>query len=343
MEELSFKDIFKNITKKPEREVNDNVLVIDSMNLFIRNFVTLQSLNPQGHHTGGLIGFLRSLNHLVRFFDPTRVICVFDGIGSTINRKSINPNYKAQRGDKRISTWNMFDDKEDEFRSMNFQIQRLVDYLECLPVTVVNIDKVEADDVISYIVRKFSEQGKKSTIVSTDKDFLQLVNENIEVYSPIKKKGYSPVNVIEEFGVLPKNYLLVKALLGDKSDNLEGVKGLGEKTVLSEFPQIVDTVNYSLEDIFQICEANMEGKKIYSKILNQWSKVETNFELMDLFNPKMGEREINLVEEKLLETVPTLSKYSFTKLLEMDQIESLNKNVDQWLDNFRTLQNFKNK
>ena len=65
-------NILGKLEKKPQRKLNDHVLIIDSMNLFIRNFVMLQSMNPQGHHTGGLVGFLRSLGFLNRTFDPIR-------------------------------------------------------------------------------------------------------------------------------------------------------------------------------------------------------------------------------------------------------------------------------
>ena len=199
----NYLELLNSIEQRPDRKLNDHVLIVDSMNTFIRSFAMLQSMNPQGHHTGGLVGFLRSLGFLTRTIDPTRIICVFDGQASSSSRKNINPEYKATRNVKRITNWELFDDRDDEFASMTMQMHRLVEYLQCLPLTLISIDKVEADDTISYLAQKFAANNKKVTIVSSDKDFLQIVDENIEVYSPIKKKTYQKKDIQQEIGVLP--------------------------------------------------------------------------------------------------------------------------------------------
>ena len=84
------------------------------------------------------------------------------------------------------------------------------------------MDKLEADDVIAWIAKKASiSSAKKCTIVSSDKDFLQLIDDTVEVYAPIKKKIFTQDNIFDELKVLPENYNLVKALVGDNSDNLQ--------------------------------------------------------------------------------------------------------------------------
>lgn len=337
----NYSDILKNLSEKPPRRLNDHVLVIDSMNTFIRNFAVLQSINPQGHHTGGLIGFLRSLGYLVRTFAPTRVICVFDGQGSSINRKNMNSEYKATRNIKRITNWELFDDKEDEYASMTMQMHRLVEYLQCLPVTLISIDKVEADDIISYISQQFSAAGKKITIVSSDKDFFQIVDKNIEVYSPIEKKAYNTEEVIKKTGTIPKNYLLVKSLLGDDSDNLSGIKGLGGKTILNQFPEIATDPEYKLENIFKICEEKLKTRKIFANIIYEWDKVKLNYELMNLLQPRVSEEEIQAVHDRLSQPVQSLQAIPFLRMLEADQIEGLNKNPEGWLEVFRPLTTYK--
>jgi 5'-3' exonuclease len=338
---IDYSDILNKIEQKPDRKLNDHVLIVDSMNTFIRSFAMLQSMNPQGHHTGGLVGFLRSLGFLMRTVDPTRIICVFDGQASSSSRKNINSDYKANRNIKRITNWELFDDKEDEYASMTMQMHRLVEYLQCLPITLISIDKVEADDTISYLAQKFGANGKKVTIVSSDKDFLQIVDENIEVYSPIKKKTYGKKEVQEEVGMLPKNYLIMKALLGDNSDNLTGIKGLGPKTLIKEFPGIVNDSNFTLQDIQKICEAKLQTKKIFAQILYDWEKVETNYELMNLLDPRLGDYEIVHILDKIKDSIPTLQVVPFMSMLEADQIEALNKNVEGWLELFRPLSTYK--
>ena len=333
----NYLELLNSIEQRPDRKLNDHVLIVDSMNTFIRSFAMLQSMNPQGHHTGGLVGFLRSLGFLTRTIDPTRIICVFDGQASSSSRKNINPEYKATRNVKRITNWELFDDKDDEFASMTMQMHRLVEYLQCLPLTLISIDKVEADDTISYLAQKFAANNKKVTIVSSDKDFLQIVDENIEVYSPIKKKTYQKKDIQQEIGVLPENYLIMKALLGDNSDNLSGVKSLGPKTLLKEFPGLIDNPEFSLQDIYQICEQKLQSKKIFASIIYDWEKVKTNYELMNLSEPRLGDYEIFHILEKIKEPTPKLQVVTFLSMLESDQIEALNKNVEGWLELFRPL------
>ena len=337
----NYLDILNKIEQRPDRKLNDHVLIVDSMNTFIRSFAMLQSMNPQGHHTGGLVGFLRSLGFLMRTIDPTRIICVFDGQASSSSRKNIDPEYKANRNIKRITNWEIFDDKDDEFQSMTMQMGRLVEYLQCLPLTLISIDKIEADDTISYLAQKFAANNKKVTIVSSDKDFLQIVDENIEVYSPIKKKTYGKKEVQEEIGMIPENYLIMKALLGDNSDNLTGIKGLGPKTLIKEFPGLVKDPLFELSDIQKICNEKLQTKKIFAQILYDWNKVKTNYELMNLLEPRLGDYEIVHILDKIKEPIPSLQAVTFLNMLEVDQIEALNKNVEGWLEIFRPLSTYK--
>jgi len=333
----NYLDILNNIEQKPDRKLNDHILIVDSMNTFIRSFAMLQSMNPQGHHTGGLVGFLRSLGFLTRTIDPTRIICVFDGQASSSSRKNIDPEYKANRNIKRITNWELFDNKEDEYASMTMQMGRLINYLQCLPITLISIDKVEADDTISYLAQEFGKRDKKVTIVSSDKDFLQIVDENINVYSPIKKKTYGKKEVEEEVGMLPENYLIMKSLLGDNSDNLTGIKGLGPKTLIKEFPDLVNKPGVTLDDIYEICVKELKTKKVFAKIVYDWDKVKSNYELMNLLQPRLGDYEIVHILDKLKQDIPPLQATTFVRMLEADQIEALNKNVEGWLELFRPL------
>jgi len=336
----NYQDMLSSLERKPDRKLNDHVVLIDSMNMFIRSMAMVSTMNPQGHHTGGLLGYLRSLGFLQREFDPTRMICVFDGNGSTINRKAINPEYKGTRNIKRITNWEIFDDKDDEYASMTMQMGRLVEYLQCLPVGIITIDKVEADDVISFLAQSFSRAGKKVTIISTDKDFLQIVDSNIQVYSPIKKKMYGESEVFEEVGMIPENYLIMKALLGDSSDNLSGVKGLGPKTLLKEFPQLKNDRSITLDSIYTMCEDKLQTKKIFAQIIYDFDKVKTNYKLMNLLQPRLSDEEIFTILNKIRKPISHLQIGTFENMLAHDQIDGLNKNIESWLDRFRPLMTY---
>ena len=232
---MAYENILKNLKQTPPRALNDHILIIDAMNMLIRSFSLLKAMNPSGTHIGGLVGFLRSLGYVTRIFDPTRVVVIWDGKGGSGNRQNIDPNYKAQRATSRITHWGLYDTKEQETEALIGQLYRVQDYLECLPVQQIGIEKLEADDIIAYLAKRASSSNKKVTIVSSDKDFFQLIDDNISIYAPIKKKVFTKENVVEELKVLPENYNIVKALLGDNSDNLRGIKGLGIKTILSEW------------------------------------------------------------------------------------------------------------
>src|SRR6056300_767159 len=333
---MAYDDILNNLKETPPRALNDHILIIDAMNMLIRSFSLLKAMNPTGTHIGGLVGFLRSLGYVTRIFDPTRVVIVWDGKGGSGNRKNIDPNYKAQRATSRITHWGLYDTKEEETEALIGQLYRTQDYLDCLPVQQMMAEKLEADDIVAYLAKRASNAGKKVTIVSSDKDFLQLIDNNIEVYPPVKKKTFNKDNIFNELKVLPTNYNIVKALLGDNSDNLQGVKGLVIKTIVSQFPKLL-TEKTDLDYVYKIAEKNLDGKKIFAKIIHNWSKVETNFELMDLHNTSLDSKEKSYVESILKEPVPDLQTGAFLHLLDQDKIEGITKNTEGWLENFRGL------
>ncbi len=331
-----YDDLLAKIQPSEPRKLNDHILVIDAMNTFIRNFTMINLMNPQGSHVGGLVGFLKSLGFLVRTFEPTRVVVVFDGPGSTAARKNVNSDYKANRQIKRITNWEMYDDKDQEYASMSAQIERLVEYLHMLPVDLLAIDKVEADDVIAYIGKQFDQS--KVTIVSSDKDFMQIVNDRIQIYSPVKKKVYGPAEVLEEQGVLPSNYLIVKSLLGDNSDNLSGVKGLGIKGIIKHFPKLIDTPNMDLDYVYEICEEGVEKTKVLAKILERKHAVDQNHGLMNLMEPQLSDRQISIILDVLDTPCQQLNATAFMLMLQQDNIQhGITKNTESWLETFRYL------
>ena len=337
---MAYDDILKNLKQTPPRELNDHILIIDAMNMLIRSFSLLKAMNPSGTHIGGLVGFLRSLGYVTRIFDPTRVVVVWDGKGGSGNRQNIDPNYKAQRATSRITHWGLYDTREEEQEALIGQLFRTKDYLECLPLHQIVMEKLEADDIIAYLAKNASASNKKVTIVSSDKDFFQLIDKNIEIYAPVKKKTFTFENALEEIKVLPQNYNIVKALLGDNSDNLPGVKGLGIKTILSEWKSFTYDPLASINDVWDHCETQMDGKKpkkIFAKIIHDWERVLKNYELMNLHDSVLDNSEKNTILDIIKSPVPDLQTGAFLRLLDQDKIEGVTKNTEGWLENFRGL------
>ena len=137
-------DNLSETSKEIKPKLNDKVLIIDSMNMFLRNFAINNKINSQGHHIGGLTGYLRSLGAMVKLLQPTRVILVFDGEGNITNKKNIYSDYKGTRKIKRITNWSSFDSLSDESDSISTQLLRLIDYLKHLPINITIVDKSDS-------------------------------------------------------------------------------------------------------------------------------------------------------------------------------------------------------
>jgi len=319
----------ENETESPNK--HDRVLLIDGLNLFFRNFAMLNFVNEDGLHVGGLGGFLRSLGTLINRIQPTSVYVVFDGVGSTVNRKNLLPEYKSNRNLTRITNWDIFENLDDEHAAKIDQIVRLIHYLQCLPVKTVSLDKTEADDIIAHLATKLSDNyNSKVFIVSSDKDFIQLVNENIIVYRPIEKDYYTASTVIEKFGIPAANFILYKVLMGDNSDKVAGVKGLGEKKLMKLFPELSQRI-LTLQDILNISEEKLKENIIYARILDMQDQLEKNYKVMNLHNPMLDDVEKEFLDTLINYPLPELNTVSFIKFYNEDGLRHLIKNIEYWI------------
>jgi len=329
------KELFKlldGIQEQGEETVQgERILFIDGLNLFFRNFAVMNMVNPDGVHIGGLGGFFRSLGAMIRQIDPTQVYVVFDGAGSANNRKNINPLYKSGRDLQRITNWDAFDDKQDEDDSKVDQMVRVIQYLKTLPVKTVSIDKVEADDIISYLSKVVINDPKdKAFIVSSDKDFIQLVNDNVIVYRPMEKEYYTEQTVIDKYKMSPKNFILHKTLLGDNSDKIKGVKGLGEKGLYKKFPELMER-DMDLEDIFTICESKFKDHVVYARVLQNMDEMENNYKIMNLENPMISDKEKEYLNQLVNSKVPPYLPEQFLSFYNQDKLGGMIRNVEFWV------------
>ena len=341
---MDYKDLLNNIKEDSTSEalhLNSRVLLVDSMNTFLRSFAVINSTNTQGTHVGGMIGFLRSLAYVVNLIQPTRVICVFDGEGNTTNRKHLYADYKGNRKLKRVTNWSSFDNLEEESASLSQQMLRLIDYLKTLPISIITRDKLEADDLIGYLAPRFDS----SIIMSADQDFLQLCSDSVQVYSPIKKKFYGPKEVFDEYGLWPQNFINYKVLMGDSSDNLPGVKGLGPKKLFKLFPELTEDAKVTLQEIIQKGHDKYEENGIYGNVYLFKKQLEINEQLMSLEDPNIPDYDVEVLENLLLEDPYTLNQARFLQLHQSDLLErQISPNIEFWIqNNFSYLTNYKHK
>jgi len=325
-----------------DENFHSRVLVIDALNLFFRNFATINMTNQDGAHIGGLAGFIRSLGSLIQLIQPTGVYVAFDGVGSSTNRKNLLPEYKSNRGINRITNWDAFESLDDENDAKVGQITRIIHYLQCLPVKVGMIDKAEADDMIAFMSRELPRRfNSQVIIISSDKDYLQLVNDNVTLYRPVTKVFYGPKDIQKEFGIHPDNFIIYKTMLGDQSDKIEGIKGLGPKTLLKLFPDIVN-VPLTMKDIFDHAEDHLTENQIYARILFARQNLLNHYKLMDLKNPILDDRQVDYINGLINEENNEFHKNHFIELYEIDGLSHFIKNIHEWVTNiFFTLSRYK--
>lgn len=324
-------ELLTNVQPDFRKELS-SILIIDGLNTFLRAFTMINHLNSDGHHIGGLTGFLKSIGYAIRMSDPTKVVIVFDGVGGSSARRNLFPAYKANRNTSRMTNYSIFSSKDEEQESINNQISRLIQYLKCLPVTVISIDGLEADDIIGYLANKFQAHNETArvTIMSADKDFLQLVSSKVHCYSPTKKKTYTPKDVLEEFGVSSNNFLNYKILMGDTSDNIPGITGLGPKKLLKLFPELISDIKVELDEIIDSSADKVDKNKLYLAVVERRHQLSINKQLMSLDGGFLSPENKQLVKDAFNNSYE-LNIPIFLQLYHNDKLGESIPNAQSWL------------
>jgi DNA polymerase-1 len=334
-----YQQLFKQLQQEKDSapsSVNDHIMVFDGTNTFIRSFGATPSTNEDGDHIGGITGFLFSIGKAIRDFKPSRCIVVFDGRGGSARRKKIYGDYKGNRANKtRLRRHDHhFASIEDEQEAMRYQFSRLVSYLDNLPCTLISIDGIEADDTIMYITDMYKDISKKITIVSTDRDFYQLVSPVVQIWSPIKKKMYNTQDIVDEFGVHPNNYVVYRTFTGDNSDNIPGVNGFGDKTILKCLPELANEQEFTPDDLFTKSESLLNEAKIgkkYQTILDSREIIEKNYQLMNLKLLDISATHTSNIRQIINGSIPLLNKLEFQRIFMEDKMWTTMKNLPEWL------------
>ena len=339
---ISFLEQTKNEERKSVTHLNDRVLIVDGLNTFIRSFAVNPSINDDGLHIGGMVGFLKSVRYSCDILKPSRCIIVFDGKDGSKRRRKLYPEYKSTRKVKRRLNRNVDwgTAPQDEEQSMKQQMGRLVEYLEQLPLTLVCVDGIEADDTMAYISQQLLPKSD-CILMSTDKDFLQLVDDRVKVWSPTKKKLYTQREIMEEYGIPSQNFLTYRILEGDKSDNIGGVKGAGLKTVKKFLPGILDDQKFTAKDLLEFVNNSDSKIKVLENIKNSSNLVKRNYLLMQLQNVDIPNHTKMKIQGAVNSKVPQLIKYRFQTMFLKDKLVNQIKNLDSWLMEFTRLDRFR--
>jgi 5'-3' exonuclease len=181
--------------------------------------------------------------------------------------------------------------------------------------------------------------------MSADQDFLQLCSDTVQVYSPIKKKFYGPKEVFDEYGLWPQNFINYKVLMGDASDNLPGVKGLGPKKLFKLFPELAKDKKVTLKEIIQKGHDKHEENGIYGNVWLFRGQLEINEQLMSLEEPNIPENDKIKLDKLLYEKPYNFNQQRFLQLYESDLLENkVSPNIGFWLsNNFTYITQYKHK
>lgn len=288
----------------------DRILIIDGMNTFIRCWAVVPQMSTNGDHVGGIIGFLRSIKANIRDARPTRTIIVWDGKGGSQQRRGVYAEYKAGRKPRVNREYDFGESPEDSKRDMGEQLLRARQYTELLGISQIEIDAIEADDVIAYLCRHLYQDTDK-VVVSTDRDFLQLVDRHTLVYSPSRKLYFTAAVVKEKHLVIPENFIYVKALMGDASDNIKGIGGIGEKTAVKLFPFLAERPS-SLEEVIEYARTNQDKKPKYKAVYDGREVLNGNVQLMQLTMPIISAQSVAAIRYSLR---PTETKFVMSEVM----------------------------
>jgi DNA polymerase-1 len=205
-------------------------LIVDGNNLLKIGFHGVKDFYHNGKHIGGLWHFINTIRRFIDEQNFDKVVVIWDGDDNSSTRKLIYPQYKK----KLLIT--------EDFKDQSFgeQKERVKQYLEECYIRQIEVDNNEGDDLIAYYCQISEDEIK--TIFSGDKDLTQLISDKVSVYSPNSKQVYKNGDKIKiQFHEFPhQNIKTYKILSGDKSDNIDGIYYLGEKTLVKLFPELLD-------------------------------------------------------------------------------------------------------
>lgn len=267
-----------------------------------RNFMKRENMFAKGEHCGGSFGFLESLRSVINKVMPDRVVVMWDGPAGGKMRYEIYPHYKKDRDKNWDEESYYLSESELDYESKRkysrlTQKIKVKNYLEELFIRQVEVDTIEADDLIAkYVLTK----NKDETIIifSSDKDYYQLIREDVSVLRPSDDLMISNLNFKEVFGYIPENALILRCFEGDDSDSIPGVDGVAMKSIIKYFPRFCEEP-YDVDRFIKESVVLYQKKKIkfFEKIIGCRRTIDRNYILMDLHNPFLNEQAIDEIKE----------------------------------------------
>jgi DNA polymerase-1 len=284
-------------------------LLIDSSYLLKRSFHGAKdSYTTQYGHIGGLYGYMTKLRKLIKDHMINKVVLVWDGENGGKMRHAIDSSYKANRKNKEWHTKIEMSDAEirrekEKEESILKQRKRIQAYCEELFLRQIEVDEIEADDLIASYCLQYNNK-EEIFIYTNDRDFAQLLDLNITIIFGNIQQPVNKSNYMMNFDHHYTNAINLKIIAGDVSDNVDGIEGLQEKTLLKHFPEL----KYKYISVKDICKkADIINKerilvkkkpiKALENLLNGIDRLKTNYKLVNLREPMLNEQAIDELEQ----------------------------------------------
>jgi 5'-3' exonuclease len=319
-----------------------NTLVVDGDNLFRIGFYGVKNFYTKGKHVGAIYHFLNTIKRHIQAHNYNKIVVFWDGSENSSFRKKIFLHYKDNRKSRNLS--------EEQQESYNFQRQRVKQYLEELFVRQSEFNVCEADDNIAFYCQNSENETK--VIFSSDKDLTQLISDDVKVFSPTNSYMYELGDKIElnKVDIPTYNVALTKIFVGDKSDNIDGIQMLGEKTFVKLFPKVLDE-EVSVENIIEQAErifSDDKNNRIINNILTGKTKrgvfgeefLNINKQIVDLSVPLLTDEAKNDILELVNEPLDPTGRgwQNLIKMMHEDGLfQFLPKRDDGWTEFFTPL------
>lgn len=271
--------------------------IIDGKSVFYRGYYAMPNLSTKdGTPTGGVYGFAVMALEVIKRLNPDYVCVAWDKPKTNIRKRlEMYPEYKAGR---KPAPADFYD-----------QIPLLHELLDAFGWPLYELDDYEADDIMGTLAVKATEQDIETMLVTSDMDMLQLINLHVNVYA--LKKGlsnielYHPESFTEKYGLLPDQFLDLKALKGDSSDNIPGVPGIGEKTAIDLLKQfksldgVYENIALTKDSVRKKLEAGKDSAYLSKKLAAIWTDAPLKLDLKELDVHKLDPARVQKQLEKL--------------------------------------------
>ena len=268
-------------------------------------------------------------------FSPDEIIIAWDGHSGSSKRKEMNKGYKDGRKPVRFNRRMVELNESEQKINKAEQYIKLVEYLNETPTIQIVVDYVEADDIIAYAVGHDKYREWDKYIISSDRDFFQLLGDGVYLYRPIQKKLVDKTSLMDEHGIHPNNFALARAIAGDKSDNLPGIPRAGLKTIKNRFPFMGNEEVQTVETLAEHCRNVDKPVKLHTNILAGLDLIENNYDIMQLYKPVISHVSKQQVEFALNNFEPEWNKIQFQKYLMRDGQITIN--LDRLFLNFKQI------